>query len=152
MASKSADHDRQKGMSSTDRGARNHHLQKLRTAPVSSRSISSPDNKSNNTQNADHSSRGKGSGDLDSKAASKEPSFQPCKICKLDDFILPSLGKSKKAGAATPCPNEHVPYKKAKDEDDYELVDNKETIEEDQFPEDRDMVMIDSSDDEMMFH
>ena len=89
---------------------------------------------------------------MNSKVASNESSFQPCQICKLDDFISPSLGRSIKAGAAAPCRNEHAPHRKRKDEDDYELVDNKKTIEDEQFPLDPDMVEIDYSDDEMLFH
>ena len=82
---------------------------------------------------------------------SNESSFQPCLICQLDDFVLPSRRKFVKASTATPCHNENTASKQSQDEDDFEVVEHKEAMEGDQDDQDdRHMVKIEDLDDEYL--
>ena len=148
MASDSAEHDSQKELSSPGRSDDNHNSQKQGAASASSKSVLSLDDQSNDTQDTDPHSRRKGSEDLNS--ASNESSFQPCLICKLDNFVLSSLGKFTKAGVATPCSNEHTRSQEGQEEEDYEVVDPKEAMEGDQDDQDDHMVIIEDLDDEYL--
>ena len=150
LASHCAKPDRQKDMSSTNRSNGSTETRETGAASLSNGPVSSLNDQSNDTQNADPSSRHKGCGDLNSKAASNESSFQPCLICKLDGLALSSFGKRDKAGAAATCPNENPPSKEDQEEATLDMVDRAEVVKAMEDEGDDQLVMIDELDDEML--
>ena len=150
LASHSAKPDCQKDMSSTKDSNGNNETRENGVASASDGPALSLDNQSNDNQNKDPTSRHKGSGGFESKAASNESSFQPCLICRLNGLVLSSFGKYDKAGAGATCPNENPASKEDQEEASFDLVERTEVVKAMEDDQDDQMVMIDELDDEML--